>query len=156
MLPPGRDSVLSLNKYSILDKAELRKIKVPNPNSLAGINLVIGVWTDKTDSINTEFFSLRLRLSNYNPFLDIFEVNTDQKILCYPTYLEEERFSCLFMITYDEEDVKLNTPLFVYASSVNQSAVTYIYANFIDKNYYDEYDTEALKTNIPTKKKFRI
>ena len=55
------------------------------------------------------------------------------------------------MITYDEEDVKLNIPLYVHASSVNQSALTYIYANFIEKNYYDEYNTEALKTYFPTK-----
>ena len=151
LLPPGKDSILSLDKYSILEKAKITQITLPNSDSLEGLNLVIGIWTDKTDSIDTELFSLNVRLPNNNSFQDIIEVNTDQKILCNPIYYIDEKFNCLFMITYDEEDVKLNIPLYVHASSVNQSALTYIYANFIEKNYYDEYNTEALKTYFPTK-----
>ena len=107
--------------------------------------------TNKADSIDTELFSLNIRLSNYNNLEDIIEVNRDQKILCKSISISDEGFRCLFMITYDDEDVNLNTPLFVHASSVNQSAVTHIYANFIEKQYYDEYDIDSLREHMPTK-----
>ena len=150
LLPPGRDSILSIDKYQILSKAEDKHVKIPNPNSLQDINLVIGIWTDKTDSIDTEVFSLSIRLPNNDISLDIIEVNTDQKIICSPKYLDNEKFRCLFMVTYDDEDVKLNMPLLIHASSVNQSALTYTHGSFIESNYYDEYDTSTLKARTPT------
>ena len=150
LLPPGRDSILSIDKFNILQKAESKNIKVPNQNSLQDINLVIGVWTDKTDSIDTEVFSLAVRLPNKDISLDIVEVNTDQKILCSPKYLNDNQFRCLFMVIYDEEDVENEMDLIIHGSSVNQSAITYVHANFIERIYYDEYDVNSLRTKTPT------
>ena len=70
----------------ILDKAKAKKIKIPNENSLQDLNLVIGIWTDKTDSIDTELFSLRVHLQNDDYEIDITEINTDQKYLCNPKF----------------------------------------------------------------------
>ena len=150
LLPPGRDAILSIDKYNIIKKAEDKKIKIPNANSLQDINLVIGVWTDKTDSVDTEVFSLTVRLPNNDITLDIVEVNTDQKILCSPKYLSDNQFRCLFMITYDEEDIKLNMPLLVHAASVNQTAITHTHASFIESNYYDEFEVSTLRARTPT------
>ena len=150
LLPPGRDSILYIDKYNILKKAEEKKIKVPNDNSLQDINLVIGVWTDKTDSIDTEVFSLAVRLPNNDISLDIVEVNTDQKILCSPKYLNDKQFRCLFMVAYDEEDVELEMPLLIHGGSVNQSALIYVHGSYIERSYYDEYDVSTLRTRIPT------
>ena len=150
LLPPGRDSILSIDKFYLLQKAKNKRIKIPNEDSIQDLNIVIGIWTDKVDSVDTELFSLAVRLPNYDYNIDIIEVDTDQKVLCYPTYLNDNLFRCLFMITYDEEDVNLNMPLLVYASSVNQSATTYFHANFIDKAYYDEFDTTNLRKETPT------
>ena len=150
LLPKGRDSILYIDKYSILGKAEAKKIKIPYKDSLQDISLVIGIWTDKTDSIDTEIFSLTVREPNNDVIFDINEVNTDQKILCNPRYLNDNLYRCLFMIIYDDEDVKLEMPLIVHAASVNQSAVTYTHANFIERQYYDEYDIDTLRKSIPT------
>ena len=150
LLPPGRDSILSIDKFSIIQKCQDKKIPIPNKNSLQDINLVIGVWTDKTDSVDTEVFSLSVRLPSDDVTLDIVEVNTDQKILCSPRYLNDNQFRCLFMITYDDQDVELNMPLLIHAASVNQSATTYFHGSFIERQYYDEYQVDDLRRMTPT------
>ena len=150
LLPPGRDSILSIDKFSIIQKAEAKKIPIPNKNSLQDINLVIGVWTDKTDSVDTEVYSLSVRLPSDDVTLDIVEVNTDQKILCSPRYLNDQQYRCLFMITYDDQDVELDMPLLVHAASVNQSAITYFHGSFLEREYYDEYDVDTLRRMTPT------
>ena len=150
LLSPGRDSILNLDKYSIIKKAQEKKIKIPDPNSLQDINLVIGIWTDKADSMNTEIFSLCVHEPNNDVVFDINEVNSDQKVLCNPKYVDDGQFRCLFMLIYDDEDVKLKMPLIVHADSMNKSATTNIYASFIQRSYYDEYNIDLLRKNIPT------
>ena len=152
LLPPGRDSILTLYKYQIIEKAKSRKVPIPDDNSLQDINLVIGVWTDKTDSVDTEIYSLRVHqpIENQQDDFDITEVNTDQKILCKPEYINDDQYRCLFMVTYDDEDVNLFMPLLIHASSVNQSAVTHFYGSFVERKIYDELDLKALKSQIPT------
>ena len=150
LLPPGRDSVLYLDKYSILQKADKKKIKIPVDDSLQDINLVIGVWTDKTDSMNIELFSLCVREPNDNVMLDIIEVNSDQKIMCSPKFINDDQYRCLFMLVYDDEDVKLQMPLIVHASSTNRSAIVNAHARFIEREYYDEYNVNSLRNLIPT------
>ena len=116
------------------------------------MNLVIGIWTDKTDSIDSEIYSLRVHQPDHDTEnnLDITEINTDQKILCNPTQITGNEFRCLFVVTYDNEDVTMSTPLLTYASSINHGALSYIYANFINRNIYDEYKRVDLINNIPT------
>ena len=150
LLPPGRDSILTIDKFEIINKAKAKRISLPNEDSLQDVNLVIGVWTDKTDSIDTEIYSLRVHQPIRDDYIDIIEVNTDHKILCSPRYLDDENYRCLFMVTYDDEDVLLNMPLLVHSASVNQSAVTHIYASFVERKYFDEYDYQSLRSNIPT------
>ncbi len=156
LLPNGKDSILFIERSKILEKARAKKIKIPNPYSIQDLNLVIGIWTDKTDSVETEVFSLRVHEPHNDQRLDIVEVNTDQKVLCSPRMLQDGVNRCLFMITYDTEDVKLDLPLLVHASSVNNSATTYSYADFIESEYYDEYDAVNLMKNIPTDQTAKI
>ena len=56
LLPPGRDSVLSLDKYSILQTARSKKINIPNINSLEGVNLVIGYGLIKQIQLIQNYF----------------------------------------------------------------------------------------------------
>ena len=152
LLPPGKDTVLNITKQAILAKAKEAKIRTPYDNSLQDLSLVIGVWTDKSDSINTELYSLRVhqpQLSSKDP-LDIVLVNTDQKIMCNPKEIEAGEFRCLFVVTYDDEDVNNFTPLLAYGVSINHRALSYMYGNYIDREIYDQYNIEDLKKKIPT------
>lgn len=151
-LPPGKDSILNLTKIEILDKVKSKKIVIPYEDSLQDINLVIGIWTDKTDSINTELYSLRVHqpeLPNEDE-IDIVIVNTDQKILCNPKEISSNEYRCLFMVKYDDIDVNMNTPLLAYSGSINHGALNYIYGKFIDRNIFDDYSKSELYSNIPT------
>ena len=152
LLPPGKDSILKLTKKQILDRAKEKKITIPNENSLEDINLVIGVWTDKSDSIDSELYSLKVHQSNPQLVdnLDIMEVNTDQKILCQPTAISDGRYRCLFVVIYDDDDVDLLTPIFAYGHSTSKSAESYIYGDFIDRSLYNEYQENELRKVIPT------
>ena len=149
LIPLGGDTLFRLDHYSIYDKAVAKKMKIPIENSIQDLNLVIGVWTDKTDSVNSELFSLRVYQPNAED-IDIIEVNTDQKILCHPRFLNDNQYRCLFMVTYDDEDVNQELPLIVHATSLNQSAVTNTYASLIEREYYDKYDIANLKLKTPT------
>ena len=150
LLPPGRDSILVLQKSEILEKAKAKKITIPNENSLEDLNLVIGIWTDKCDSIDTELYSLRVHEPDLTDSLDIVIANTDQKILCKPTQISDGEFRCLFMVIYDDDDVDLSTPVLAYGASTSNGATSYMYGNFIDRNLFDEYQTGELRKIIPT------
>ena len=76
------------------------------------------------DSLDTELFSLRVHILNDNFELDIIEINADQKFLCTPQFVKDEVYRCLFMVTYDDEDVSLGLPLIVHANSLNLTATT--------------------------------
>ncbi len=150
LLPPGKHSILSLTKKQILDRAKEKKISIPYENSIQDLSLVISIWTDKTSAVDTELYSLRVHEVNENDKLDIIEVNADKKTICKPHHLTGDEYRCLFMITYDNDDFIIYTPFFGHASSVDASAMTYMYANFVNRELYDEFDNEALNRVIPT------
>ena len=153
LIPNGTDTVFEITKKQILDKAKEKKIKLPYDDSLEDVKLIIGVWTDKTDSIDTELYSLRIHeVLEEHYDLDIIEVNTDQKILCKPRFLGgyDNSFACLFMITYDDQDANQGMDLLVHAISNNKGISTIMYADFIEAKYYNEYNTEVLRQSIPS------
>jgi len=152
LLPPGRDAILTLSKKDIIDKAKERKIDIPNEDSLEDINLVIGIWTDKSDSINTELYSLRVHETDETSedSIDIIEINTDQKILCRPRILSDSIYRCLFMVIYDDDDVDLSTPIYAFGASTSHGALNYMYGNFIDRALFDEFRISELRNVIPT------
>ena len=151
LLPPGKETVLSLTRDDIVNKAKEQGIRLPYERSVQDVNLVIGIWTDKSDSIDSELYSLRVhqpQLPVEDP-LDITLINTDQKIMCIPKAVAE-KFRCLFVITYDDEDVNMFTPLLAYGASINNGALNHMYANYIDRDLYDQYDVSQLTNRIPT------
>ena len=149
LIPPGKDSILSLSHDEIYNKAKEKGVKIPNKDSIQDLSLVIGVWTDKTSAVDTEIYSLRVHQSpENNNKLDIIEIKADKKIICKPHHLTGDEYRCLFMVTYDLDDNL--TPFFGHAYSVDISAMTYMYANFVERKLYDELDDSGLQKLIPT------
>lgn len=146
---PGKHSVLSLKKEDILEKARKRNITT---DTLQDINLVIGVWTDKKDSVKTELYSLRIHEPEIGDKLEILPVHADQKIMCKPKEVKiglKNYYRCYFMIMYDTDIANFN-PLYVYGESVYPGADIDIYGNLIKRDIYDSYNEEELKKNLPT------
>ena len=150
LLPPGKHSVLSLTKKEILDRAAQKKVRLPYQNSIQDLSLVISIWTDKTSAVDTEIYSLRVHEVNETSTLDIIEVNSDNKMMCKPQKTSQNEYGCLFMITYDNDDSIRSTPFYAHASSVSSVAMTYMYASFVDRDIYDEFDKNALTSAIPS------
>ena len=148
---PGRHSILSLSKQDILKEAKDRGIVDKDANSLQDINLVIGVWTDKKDSVKTELYSLRIHEPEMGNKLEIIPVHADQKIMCKPKKTKEtdKYYYCYFMIMYDTDIANFN-PLYVYGSSVYPGADIDIYGNMIKKEIYDSFNEDELRKNLPT------
>ena len=104
LIPNGIDSVLYINRPQIMEV--MKRKKIPHPageDSFEDVKFTIGIWTDKTDTADTELYSLRVHEANIANYdieegvdFDIIELNTDQKVLCKPTRTGET-FRCLFM-----------------------------------------------------------
>lgn len=71
-------------------------------------------------------------------------------MLCQPTKIIDNQYRCLFMIVYDNNDVELMTSLLAHIPFSNSNALYNIFANFIEKEIYDEYSESELKHLIPT------
>ena len=76
-------------------------------------------------------------------------MNTDQKIMCKPAQVKDG-YRCLFMITYDDQDVDQKMDLLVYTASTNLGAINEIYANFLYARVFNEYNITELEKNIPS------
>ena len=154
LYPPGRPSVLSLTKEEILKKAKDVSAIDQDVDSLQDLSLVIGVWTNKTDSVDYELYSLRVQqyISNETEDLGIIEVNADQKVICKPRQTKEGysyTYRCLFMISYNS-DATIFAPIYIYGFSSNPAAVVNSYASFIDRDVYNSYDITEIKKSIPS------
>ena len=147
LLPHCSDQILSITKGEIIDKAKTKSIPLPYTSSIQDVNLVIGIWTDRADSKDTELFSLRVHQPMVNE-LDIVEVNSFQKVQCRPVSLDDYNYRCLFMIVYENSQTIAN--VLAYGASNDRSARNYIYGRFIDREIYDQYKSTELKANIPT------
>ena len=53
-----------------------------------------------------------------------FLLLVDQKVLCKPNLVENNRYQCLFMVVYDRQDVEYEQDLLVYARSVLTSMIS--------------------------------
>ena len=147
LLPNGRDQILLLSKSEILVKAKEKNINLPYAGQIQDLNLVIGIWTDKSDSLKTEPYSLRIH-QPIESEIDITEVNSNQKVQCRPFGVDARQFRCLFMVIV--EDSESSQSLIAFGASSDRSATNYMYARFILKDIYNTHDTKALESYIPT------
>ena len=151
--PPARDSSIILEKKDILEKAKKRGIIKDDETSIQDISLVIGVWTNKTDSVDHELYSLRVHQRNpSDDTLDIIDVKYDQKVVCKPKLARlgyDSVYRCLFMISFNA-DKTIDSPMYIYGFSSNAAADVNLYGSFVDKDLYNAYDVDELKKLIPT------
>ena len=94
----GEDTLFEITKDDFLIKCKEKGIVIPRENSLFGLSLIIGLWTNKTDSLYTTVYSMKIHLP-FSDSLDIYEVKSDQKTLCKTQKINDE-YRCLFMIFY--------------------------------------------------------
>lgn len=137
------DNFFSLNKIDIIDK-----IDEEGRDSIKNLSLIIGVGHSNTE-INKNEFIYSLKISLKKNGINIFEINSEHKILCKTEKINESN-KCLFIINYNNDDIeKQDKNIIIYATPQIQTNKLNIYSYFINKEYYDNWNNEYLINNIP-------
>ena len=148
----GDDTIYEIKKSDFLKKCEEKGIIIPYPNSLLGLGLTIGLWTNKTDSLYTTVYSIKVNLlfheNEVYENLSIYEVQTDQKTLCKPQKLSTGEYRCLFVIFY--QGIDASSHLLIYPE-IQDYVPFKMYADFIEQSRYEYYDSTYLIRTIPNK-----
>ena len=150
-IPNNESNVLLLEQTKIFNKAKEKGILLPYEYSLEDVKLIIGIWADKTDTADKELYSLRIhevKIENYL-YLDVINLKTNQKILCKTSYIGDEKNHCIFMLTYDEQELTKNKDLLFYTRSTKRSNPMEFYADFIDSKIFDQFDLDKLRRHLP-------
>ena len=137
---PGYDSVYTLKKSEILEK-----YGDSSRTTLDDLKIIIGTYTKIIDSVFTTVFSMKVTLRK--PVINIYPVNSNQKVLCPTEKANNGKNLCLFLVFY--EDLDLFQYLVVYPKSQTNNAEILIHANFIEYSKYEQWDPTFLKNNIP-------
>ena len=139
----GKPGLYEIKKDILLEKAK-------KENSIKGIELQLCISAEKTDSIFSTVFALKIHLSK-NDIINIHDVNSDQQTLCNLTEFngKNKNFRCLFVVRYNHNNTLDN--LYIYPLFEDLSIEYNIYADLIEEMIYDSNDLEQLKNSIPNK-----
>ena len=95
-------------------------------------------------------FSLKVSLKKS---INIFEINSEHQILCPTEKVNGDKYRCLFTIVNNNnkniEDNKKNLLIFPMLNENIDELNLNIYADYINKYIYDNFDKEALQNLIP-------
>ena len=140
----GIDSIFSLNKTDILEKIDDKE-----RDTIKDLNIIIGVGYSNSEIIkNNYIYSLKVSLRK--PNINIFEINSEHKLLCKTEKINGTN-KCLFVITYNDnkEENKDDKNIIIYPLPQIKYIKLNIYADFIDKENYDKWNKDYLINNIP-------
>ena len=136
----GTNNIFSLNKSDILKTLE------NNNDSISNISFIIGVGCSNLEMDKNIEFDYSLKVSIRKPDINIFEINTEHKSLCKMEKVNESKYRCIFMITNNL--VQDENKLIIYSLSKNNMKLN-VFADFINKTYYNDWNVEYLSENIP-------
>ena len=137
----GTNNIFSLNKSEIIKKMS-KKI-----DSIKNLYLIIGVGFSSLEFEESVNFDYSLKVSLRKPNMNIFEINSEHKILCKSEKVNETNYyRCLFIISIPNYDSK---NLIIYSFSYKKNNRFNIYADYINKENYNQWNINFLSDNIP-------
>ena len=137
----GKYNIFSLKKNEILDKIGNKEM-----DSLSAVTINIEVGYSSSEKDYDIIANYSLKISSRKAVINIFKINSEHKILCKTEKITENNFRCVFMaINYHEYD----EDIILYSKPINNINKLNIYANFINRTEYDNYNTAYLSNNIP-------
>ena len=124
----GHDTVYRIAKEEILKKA-IYDHNMDLKDSIRNVNLTIGLWTDSYDTLYTSMYSFKIFMPPIytgeqhfdRRVIEIIHIRSDQKVQCHPTHEgnNDNRFSCLFAVVFDEGDIGKNLVVYPRAQLEN-------------------------------------
>jgi len=146
------DTVLRITKQNIIEACNKRKIKLPIDNSIRYLNLTLGIYTDKVDTLYSSVYTFKIfQPLNYISDLEkvpfeIIHIRSDQKVQCDPG----EQLVCLFAVIFDEGDISSN--LIVYPKPQDENQNIEFYADFVDAEQIERNNVTFITNNVPSDK----
>ena len=140
---PGFDSVYTIKKDDILNK-----YGDSSRDTLKDLKMIIGTYSKRLDSVYTTVYSMKVILRK--PVINIYPVNSNQKVLCPTENSSDGKNSCLFLVLYEDLDILQH--LVIYPKSQTNNAKLLIHADYIPFSKYEQWDTSYLTNNIPNEK----
>ena len=134
----GIDTLFFLDKDKILNKTKEKTIK--------GLNIIVGVGHSYSEKYKNEFtYSLKTSLRKKD--INIYEMNSEHKVLCKNEKNDKTNYKCLLVIKYD--NISKYENIIIYPRPQTRTIEINSYVNFINKEYYDNWETDYLINNIP-------
>ena len=127
--------------YTLNKKEILEKYIEEGRETIKDLNIIIGIINSNRDIIPNFYYSFKISLSKKD--INITEIKTEHKILCNSEKINN-KYRCLYVIISDEN--KINSNLIINPISLYNYN---LYADFIDKKYYEEWNTSYLINKIP-------
>ena len=142
----GRNSIFTLAKNEIIETIGDNKT-----SSLSGLNLIIKVGVSKYElEYDYISFDYSLKVSAKKQIINIFEINSEHKTLCELEKVKENNYRCLFVVTVNGSDGNIEKDnMIIYSTTQNKETKLNIYADYINKTIYDNYNIEYLNDSIP-------
>ena len=144
----GINNIFNINKNEILEMIENNKTE---SDSIVNLSIIIEVGYSYLETDQNLNFDYTLKISLRKPDINIFKIKSNHKILCKTEKIErieELKYRCFFMIINNNNEQN-DKNLILYSISQNKLFKLNIYADYINKEYYDEWKTEDLYENIP-------
>ena len=123
-----------------------------NKTKYENISIIMKVTIDYNSSNFAQDFNFDYSIKvSLKKSINILKINFEHKILCQTEKVEDEKYRCLFMIvnnktSNNEED---NKSLIIFPIMNENSDKLKIYADYINKSIYDDFDKESLNKLIP-------
>ena len=102
--PIAKDFVYKLNKTSIINKCK------QGTNTLKGVELTIGIYSEINDSIESSPYAFKIfmpPITTPKYVGEIIHIKSDQKVQCL-TFEYDNKYICLFAVIVDDIDVNNN------------------------------------------------
>ena len=137
----GRNSIFTLSKIEIIETIGDNKT-----SSLSGLNLMIKVGVSNYElEYDKISFDYSLKVSAKKQIINIFEINSEQITLCELEKINENIYRCLFVVIVNESEGNIEKDnMIIYSTSQNKETKLNIYADYINKTLYDNYNIEFL------------
>ena len=142
----GINSIFTLNKNEIIEAIGNNKT-----SSISGLNLMIKVGLSEFELEHSNIsFDYSLKVSARKQIINIIEINSEHKTLCELEKVNENNYRCLFVVIVNESNENIGKKnMVIYSTSQNKESKLNIYADYINKTIYENYDIEYLNNNIP-------
>ena len=142
----GRNSIFTLTKKEIIET-----IGDNETSSLSGLNLMIKVGLSNFElEYDNISFDYSLKVSAKKQIINIFEINSEHKTLCELEKVDENIYRCLFVVIANGSNENIEKEnMIIYSTSQSKETKLNIYADYINKTIYDNYNIEYLNNSIP-------